>query len=416
MSARLGARLAAGARASILALAALAATVGFAAAADPSPSPGSETSTGPSAGPGHVPVLAYYYIWYNESSWTHTKTDWPALGPYDSTNPAVIHQQVAWAKESGVDALIVSWKSTPALNKALGELIAECQSQGLKLVLLYEGLDVNRNPISVATVRSDLVSFMNQYASDPVFDVYGKPAIVWSGTWRFSDSDVASVRSLIGAPDNVLLLGSEKSAQAYSPRASLFDGNAYYWSSADPLATPGYQNRLNELSNAVHAAGGLWLAPAPAGFDARLNGGTSTVDRRDGQTLRTAWADALVSKPDGLAVISWNEFTENSYVEPSQKFGLQYLKVLASLTGAPGPVDGSLPTAAPATATDSPTPPALASPAGAGSTGRGVPRPAPLNDYTSAIGASLVGLILLAAGLPAYVIWKRRMKRLFGGT
>jgi hypothetical protein len=324
--------------------------------------PGASTSPGPSdsAPPTPVanpPALAYYYMWFNANSWTHTKTDWPALGNYDSTDPNIIRQQVAWAKEAGISAFLVSWKSSPSLNLALSELVDEATRQGLKLVVVYEGLDVNRNPISVQTVESDLVWFENNYGSNPVFDFYGKPAVVWSGTWRFSDADISAVRTLVDAPNRMLLLGSEKSATDYQPRASLFDGDAYYWSSADPLSTPGYNTRLKQLGDAVHAGGGIWLAPAATGFDARLNGGTSVVDRRDGATLEAAYADALATQPDGVAIISWNEYTENSYVEPSVNFGFKYLQVLAQLIGTPG----SLSTFVPAT----PTPTVTSTPAAA---------------------------------------------------
>ncbi len=297
-------------------------------------------------------------MWFNSVSWTHTKTDLPALGPYNSTDPAVIAQQVTWARESGVDALIASWKSTTTLNLALSELVAECRRQGLKLVIIYEGLDVNRDPIPTATVAADMLSFEANYGSDPVFDLYGEPAVIWSGSWKFSDADIASVRGLLDAPDKLLLLGSERSAADYQARAGLFDGDAYYWSSADPLSTPGYQKRLTQLSDAVHATKGLWLAPAAVGFDARLNGGTSVVERRDGATLTAAWAAALATRPDGVALISWNEFTENSYVEPSQNYGDRYLRVLSLLTGAAGPqpTPSSSIVAAPETPTPSPSP------------------------------------------------------------
>jgi hypothetical protein len=327
------------------------------------------------------------------------------LGAYDSTDPAVIKQHVAWAKAAGIDAFIVSWKSTPSLNLALSELVAECRAQGLKLVLIYEGLDVNRNPIPTATVASDLLSFENQYGRDPVFNLYGKTAVIWSGTWRFSDADVAMVRTQVGAPDKMLLLGSERGASAYQARASLFDGDAYYWSSADPLATPGYATRLNQLSAAVHATGGLWLAPAAVGFDARLNGGTSTVDRRNGATLTAAWADAAASNADGIALISWNEFTENSFVEPSRDTGTRYLQVLSLLTGGPGP-NGTTPAISPqplqSASTESPNAPtATPSPQvggvgnGAGSTG-----PArPSTPYDPIPPLLVAGLVLAFLGL-----------------
>jgi hypothetical protein len=356
---------------------------GPARAAAPSP-----TTAGDGAAP--PPVLAYYYMWFNAASWNHAKNDVPSLGPYDSTDAAVIAQHVTWAKAAGVDAFIASWKNTPQLDTALAELVAECRRQGFKLVLIYEGLDVNRNPIPATTVGADLTWFLGHYGSDPVFDLYGKPAVIWSGTWRFTDAQIAGVRTQLGAPGKLLLLGSEKNAASYQPRANLFDGDAYYWSSADPLTTPGYQRRLSDLAAAVHADHGLWLAPAAVGFDGLLNGGTTQVERRNGATLEAAWHDALLTKPEGIAVISWNEFTEASYVEPSATFGSRYLTVLAGLTGAGSPAGPPPPTALP-TAASSPSPAAGQSgPAYGASIGRGSP------PYQT--GASLVvGLLLMGA-------------------
>ena len=42
---------------------------------------------------------------------------------------------------------------------------------------------------------------------------------------------------------------------------------------------------------------------------------------------------ALASIPDAIGLISWNEFSENSHVEPSRKYGLRYLHVLADIRG-----------------------------------------------------------------------------------
>jgi hypothetical protein len=313
-------------------------------AAGPTPPPAAGGSAAPTGQPAvRLPVMAYYYMWFAQSSWTRAKTDLPDLGAYNSTDHAVIAQHVAWARAAGVDVFIASWKNTPGLDLALSELVAESHRQGLKLVLIYEGLDVNRNPIPAATVSADISWFFEHYGSDSVFDVFGKPAVIWSGTWKFSSTDVASVRAAVGAPNRLLLLGSETSAADYQARATLFDGDAYYWSSGDPLSTPGYQKRLGDLATAVHSDRGLWLAPATVGFDARLNGGASVVDRRNGQTLTQSWADAIATKPDGIAVISWNEYTENSYLEPSQNYGYRYLDVLGSLTGAPSQTFGLLP-------------------------------------------------------------------------
>ena len=108
------------------------------------------------------------------------------------------------------------------------------------------------------------------------------------------------------------------------------------------VGQPGHQPGLRARSSTRWARpstgdGKYWIAPFAPGFDARLVGGTSTVDREDGQTLRTEYAAAVHSSPDVLGLISWNEFSENSYVEPSQKFGTRYLDVVRELRTTPVP-------------------------------------------------------------------------------
>jgi hypothetical protein len=128
------------------------------------------------------------------------------------------------------------------------------------------------------------VWFARHYGSDPVFDVFGKPAVVWSGSWQFTTLRSPRFERRSARPDRLLLLGSEKDAASYTARAGLFDGDAYYWSSADPLTTPGYEKRLtSSLAAAVHA--GTAVARAGGGRVRRsLNGGTThrrPAQRRD---------------------------------------------------------------------------------------------------------------------------------------
>ena len=66
-------------------------------------------------------------------------------------------------------------------------------------------------------------------------------------------------------------------------------------------------------------------------------GGERSIPRHDGQTLRTEYAAATRSSPNMLGLISWNEFSENSHVEPSKHYGYQSLDVLRQLHGTPAP-------------------------------------------------------------------------------
>jgi hypothetical protein len=79
------------------------------------------------------------------------------------------------------------------------------------------------------------------------------------------------------------------------------DGDAYYWSSVDPQRDTRAAAKLAAMSTA-----------------------------------------AIKSSPDALGLISWNEFSENSHVEPSVTYGDRYLAVLRDITGTPVPTLGPL--------------------------------------------------------------------------
>jgi hypothetical protein len=273
-----------------------------------------------------TPVLAYYYIWYDTSSWNRAKIDTPLLGTYSSDDISVMRRHIQEAKAAGIDGFIVSWKSTDVLNRRLDQLAQVAQKENFKLAIIYQGLDFYRNPLPVSQVASDLDFFIQHYAGLPVFQLFSKPLVIWSGTWKFSTQDIDSVTNSRRA--KLLLLASERDLAGYTRLATMVDGNAYYWSSVNPATYPGYVDKLVQMSQAVHNNGGLWIAPAAPGFDARLIGGTSLVDRNNGDTFRTEINAAMASSPDALGIISWNEFSENSYIEPSQTYGTQYLDIL----------------------------------------------------------------------------------------
>jgi len=300
----------------------------------PACSPASGKTAGAVSDP--VPVLSYYYIWFDTQSWDRAKTDYPLLGRYSSSNIDVMRQHIQWAKAAGITGFIVSWKSTDKLNQRLEQLIKVADEENFKLAIIYQGLDFQRDPLPVAQVDADLSYFIEHYADDPAFSLYEKPLVIWSGTWKYSRADVENV--VLGKREQILILASEKNVDGYSRLADLVDGDAYYWSSVNPDTFSGYADKLTGMSEAIHANGGLWIAPASPGFDARLIGGTTVVDRKDGQTLQTQFNTALQSSPDAIGLISWNEFSENSHIEPSENYDHRYLNVLAIIRHVPGPV------------------------------------------------------------------------------
>lgn len=294
-----------------------------------------------------IPIMAYYYIWFDVPSWERAKTDYPVLGRYSSDDEAVMEQHVRWAKEAGIDGFIVSWKSTYKLDRRLKQLLDVAAANDFHIWIIYQGLDFDRNPLPVSRVEHDFNLFVKMYADHPALSLYDRPVVIWSGTWEFSPQDIYSVTG--NYRDQLYILASERNITGYLRLADLVDGNAYYWSSVNIDTFPGYQQKLDRMGRIVHEHGGLWVAPAAPGFDARLIGGGTVIERDGGKTLNRQLDAALRSTPDAIGLISWNEFSENSQVEPSEVYGRSSLDVLAARRASAVPKIQTFDSSAPAT-------------------------------------------------------------------
>jgi len=273
-----------------------------------------------------IPIFAYYYIWFDAKSWERAKTDLPLLGKYSSDDEDVIRQHVRWAKESGIDGFIVGWKGSDKLDARLEKMLRIADAEEFKILMIYQALDFYRNPLPIEKISADLDVFINTYLPHKSLHAFGKPIMIWSGTWKYTTEDIANVTE--PRRHKLHFLGTAKNINDYSRIKNAVEGNAYYWSSVNVDTNPNYESKLNDMSETIHQHGGFWLAPAASGFDARLVGGTSRVDRKQGETLRAQLCAASASSPDAIGLISWNEFSENSHIEPSLAFGHHYLDLM----------------------------------------------------------------------------------------
>ncbi len=276
-----------------------------------------------------VPLFAYYYIWFDPQSWNRAKVDLPQLGKYSSDDEAVMRQHVKWAKDAGIDGFIIGWKSTDKLNARLEKMLRIADEEDFKILMIYQALDFNRNPLKLDKIGADLDLFISNYLHHKSLRAFAKPVVIWSGTWKFSETEIERVTRT--RRDKLLFLGTAKSVKDYERVAAWLEGNAYYWSSVNVDTHPGYESKLSDMADAIHANKGLWIAPAAPGFDARLVGGAQRIDRKEGETLRLQLRAASSASPDAIGLISWNEFSENSHIEPSQKFGRLYLDVVKEI-------------------------------------------------------------------------------------
>jgi hypothetical protein len=67
-------------------------------------------------------------------------------------------------------------------------------------------------------------------------------------------------------------------------------------------------------------------ATVSPGYDDSLLGRDTTlvVDRAKGALYDAQWQAAVAAEPDWILVTSWNEFWENTHIEPSARYGGQF--------------------------------------------------------------------------------------------
>ena len=282
---------------------------------------------------GHVPVFAYYYMWMTGGYWHVHKKDHPLQpfpGNYNSDNPAVIDWQMRRAPAAGISGFIVSWKNNPTYQRIVPLLEQAANRRRFKLVMAYESLTKHGGHLPAARVGVDFRYFVTHYAGDAAwYRIHGKPLTVWGATDSYPPSAIARVTRTVRS--KILVLNSASTVAGLTRLAPYTDGDAYYWSSINPVKNPLWALRLALMGLAERRLHEIWIAPFAPGFDATMIGGHIIVGRGNGLTLRLEYRAAAASSPDFLGLISWNEWTENTYMEPSVRYASTYLNVLKNL-------------------------------------------------------------------------------------
>ena len=318
-------------------------------------------------------VYVHYYLWWTQGHWADKLgpayplasapipgtmdpngcnptvayhgaqiVDIPAEGLYDQTQAQTFERHIDLAAGAGLKGFLADWQGTGAsgqtpassgYNSRFDLMVKSVDAYnaghgsrfGLGLAYASFG-DYSR---SAATIVADLRYFYSRYHSDPAFanSYSSKPIVMWLDSRKFAPGTIQAVSQAM--EPYVYLLGDETAASWQSDGRYL-DGTSYYWSTQNPWSNARAASQIGALADAVHADGKRWFAPFIAGYDKQLLGG-SCVERRGTETLSALWRMNGATRPEGWFGISWNEFVENTYLEPSKRYGTTYLDALAAL-------------------------------------------------------------------------------------
>lgn len=280
-------------------------------------------------------VLAFFYPWWQHFSWSSPELLDRPLFSYSTEIPGDIAHALGDVRAAGLDGVIVSWRGDTDWNdRRLRIVLDEAQKRGLTVSILVETLlAADKQPDGTKRLAAEKIGLwlekaFDAFTSHPAFlRMGGRPVIFVYATHALTVEEWGTiVQSLKGRGRdaflmadalNPALLESFSGAFTYSnilrPDLAGFDAD-------QALRTESYHLLLGG-ERRVDAA-----AVSPGYDDGHLPGRETAVvsDRANGAVYNAQWQAAVAAHPDWILVTSWNEFWENTHIEPSVRFGRQY--------------------------------------------------------------------------------------------
>lgn len=272
---------------------------------------------------------ALYYPWYSLNGWESSQLRDQPQFPYDSSDPVAIERQIIQAKGAGIDGFISSWwgpGSKTDSNLAIVLDVAEQNDFYIGMFLETKSVVEAQNG-SMPLVEDELIRWIQYYVTNygdhpGAMKVDGKPFVMPWITCTVPVETWANVRERLAASNIEATMIADCSKSDYF---DVFDGAIgtdveigktlrYYALLADTVAPK------------------IWMSDARPGYDERLledRENPRYTDREDGQFFRNQLNTALSANPQWLRLYTWNEYPENTYIEPSKNFGDKYLNIAA---------------------------------------------------------------------------------------
>ena len=260
---------------------------------------------------------------------------YPMIGPYDSSDSAVIEYHLLLMKLAGVDGLIADWYGLTdhfdyaMVHRNTAALFEPAAKFGLKIGICYEDQTISElvkaNKLSaserVPHARKELEWLRTHWFGEPVYlKVKGQPVLLSFGQSGLTDREWEEVLHL---QSNAPLYLSEHRRR--SAAAGAFDWpvpqnvwnklDSFYntlkdWPVAMPVAFPRFHDIYSEAG--VHASWGQ-------------------IPDDGGRTFIRTFGRALESKTALVQIATWNDWGEGTMIEPSEQFGYRDLEAVQRL-------------------------------------------------------------------------------------
>jgi hypothetical protein len=287
-------------------------------------------------------VLAHYYPWYTVDMWSDPQMADRPLRLYSTDAQADVNAQAVLARTAGIDAFVVSWQGLEAgdgfNDRRMRIALNAAAAAGMRACVYTETYVANptndaTRGIDPRTLLDWLTEIVDRYGSDPAYlRVAGRPVIFTYAASLLPASDWTEVIArLRSSGRNPIIIGDFAGSVLLEP----FDGEYQYsnvFSSGASLTDLDRAESLRVRTLSLvrpdeHRR--IWVASVTPGFDdshlvARRT--PRVVNRSNGAVYDDQWSNAIGTGADWVVVTSWNEWWENTHIEPGVRYGTSYVE------------------------------------------------------------------------------------------
>ena len=321
-------------------------------------------------------VMVYYMPWFSAKPfsggwgwhWTMNHFDpdkigasgqrqiaswyYPLIGPYDSSDPAVLEYHVLLMKLAGIDGVIVDWYGSAAFldygvnNQATRLLFEYSRKAGLKFSICYEDQTIQHlidgkylaPEDATQHARQEMLYLQTNFFSDASYlRLNGRPVLLNFGPQYFlASSNWDEIFSVL-APTNQPAFFTEDNRLPASMGA--FDWPPM-WMSQVPgtggvLSGVALRNYLNDFDQKALAWPAFVSSAFPRFHDIYQRAGVRNywgyLGDRHSDTLRETLSRGLTNSSSMVQIVTWNDFGEGTMVEPTQEYGYRDLGIIQDL-------------------------------------------------------------------------------------
>lgn len=309
--------------------------------------------------PSSLQVGAYYYPWYGHGGyhWNEGYIELPLLGEYSSRDSDTIGRHIAWARDHGIDFFAVSWWGLGDYTDLTlrNHYLRHPDATDVPIALLYEVRSSFRDrridfddPYQRRILARDMATMANLYFDHPAyFRIDGKPVVfiyltrIFIGDYAAAVEDVREAVAELGY--DLFLIGDEVYwGTPQTERAQLFDAVTAYNMHTATLVEDDFEAFQAGVDQAYRrwreALSGLpqtrFIPKAMPGFDDSAVRPEVAHPRlvpspeRFRASLQLALEHVDPELPL-LMITSFNEWHEDTQIEPSERYGEAYLEMLA---------------------------------------------------------------------------------------